>query len=146
MLVALLAWGIAEATEVLPDQFPSLSTEASVEEAEVAADGGVFLQGNFTSVDGVTRPGLAKLRADGTLDPSFAPLAAEDLSIIDEFGSQIFRGWGGREDELFALENGGLMRANSWRFEVRIETGLRCFSWTMMPGAAARYSRLKVSR
>lgn len=111
------------ATEVLPDEFPVLSTEARVEEAAVAPDGSVFIEGVFTSVDGVARPGLAKLRADGTLDPEFAPLDAPDLSIIDEFGSQVLWGWGGEEDELFALSNGGLMRSNSMRFEVRRADG-----------------------
>lgn len=35
--------------------------------------GGYFIGGNFTAVGGVTRDGLAHLRADGSLDPDFAP-------------------------------------------------------------------------
>ncbi len=41
----------------------------------VAADGSVLLQGDFTRVDGIERPGLAKLLADGRLDTTFQPEA-----------------------------------------------------------------------
>jgi len=37
-------------------------------------DGRVLLYGNFTSIRGTARPGLAALKADGTLDNAFAPL------------------------------------------------------------------------
>ena len=36
-------------------------------------DGRVLLCGNFTSIAGTARSGLAALKADGTFDPSFAP-------------------------------------------------------------------------
>ena len=37
------------------------------------ADGRVYVAGNFDSVNGVKRPGLARLLNDGALDLSFAP-------------------------------------------------------------------------
>lgn len=36
-------------------------------------NGGYFIAGNFTDVDGVSRQGLARLKADGTLDKDFKP-------------------------------------------------------------------------
>ena len=59
--------------ELLPDSFPDLRTEAIIEASAVDSTGGVFIYGNFDSIDGTPRPGLAKLHPDGTLDPSFSP-------------------------------------------------------------------------
>ncbi len=42
-------------------------------------DGGVVLGGTFGSIDGVPRRNLAKLRADGSLDPAFDP--SPDLTV-----------------------------------------------------------------
>ena len=119
LAMVLFGTGLLPANQVLPDRFPELSTEAWVEEAEVAPDGSVFLLGDFTAVDGIPRPGLARLQPDGRLDPDFAPLEVENLNIIDEFGSVLITGLGRNPDELFALENGGLIRSNDFRFEVR---------------------------
>jgi len=41
--------------------------------ADVDATGRIYLTGYFTTVGGQPRPQLARLLADGTLDPSFAP-------------------------------------------------------------------------
>ena len=38
-----------------------------------APDGKVFIAGNFSTVNGQSRPRVAKLNADGTLDPSWIP-------------------------------------------------------------------------
>jgi uncharacterized delta-60 repeat protein len=111
------------ASEVLPDNFPELSTQAWIREAEIAPDGSVFLLGNFTAVDGVPRPGLAKLTPTGTLDPTFAPLEVGDLSQTDEFGSTLIFGLGAPPRELFALSRGGIMRTNFYGFEVRNPDG-----------------------
>jgi uncharacterized delta-60 repeat protein len=46
------------------------------------ADGHIVIAGGFTFVNGVTRPGLARLNADGTLDPTFAPAVAPSDVII----------------------------------------------------------------
>lgn len=86
-LVACLAGPLASANEVLPDRFPELSTQALIQEVEVAADGSAFLLGDFTAVDGIPRPGLAKLTPGGTLDAGFAPLEVADLNQLDDLGS-----------------------------------------------------------
>jgi len=39
----------------------------------VAPDDRIYIQGQFNTVHGVTRPGLARLLPDGGLDPSFSP-------------------------------------------------------------------------
>jgi outer membrane protein assembly factor BamB len=45
----------------------------SVRAAVADGAGGWYVGGSFTSVGGIARPGLAHLRADGTLDPAFEP-------------------------------------------------------------------------
>ncbi len=45
-------------------------------------DGHIVIAGAFTFVNGVTRPGLARLNADGTLDSTFAPAVAPTDVII----------------------------------------------------------------
>jgi Domain of unknown function (DUF5122) beta-propeller len=47
--------------------------DAPVTALEAAPGGGVFAGGAFTRVNGVARPGLVKLRANGTVDTSFKP-------------------------------------------------------------------------
>jgi len=39
----------------------------------VQPDGKILLSGNFSTVWGVERSGIARLNADGSLDPEFAP-------------------------------------------------------------------------
>ena len=46
------------------------------------ADGRLYLGGDFQSVDGLPRPGLARLLPDGRVDPDFAPLA-EAHNVLD---------------------------------------------------------------
>lgn len=53
------------------------------------ADGGIVLGGNFTSISGQPRERLARLRADGALDPDFTPTANGDvrtLAVLDDGG------------------------------------------------------------
>jgi hypothetical protein len=47
--------------------------DAPVRALQAAPGGGVFAGGGFTRVNGVARPGLVKLRANGTVDRSFKP-------------------------------------------------------------------------
>ena len=49
--------------------------------AAVQPDGGVLVAGGFTSVNGMARPGLARLGRDGLLDPTFAPATNLDLEV-----------------------------------------------------------------
>ncbi len=46
---------------------------ADVQAIVVASDGTILLGGNFTTVAGQSRSGVARLLADGTLDPAFTP-------------------------------------------------------------------------
>ena len=50
--------------------------------------GGAVIAGNFTLVDGVARTGIARLQADGTLDPAFDPGAGIQFSI---YGRKLLR-------------------------------------------------------
>ncbi len=50
-----------------------------VRDVEDAADGGVYVGGSFTSVDGVTSPRLVKFRADGSRDTGFKPTLIKGL-------------------------------------------------------------------
>jgi uncharacterized delta-60 repeat protein len=48
----------------------------------VQADGGTILAGNFTSVLGAARKNIARLKADGTLDPGFDPQANNGINSV----------------------------------------------------------------
>ena len=50
-----------------------------VRDVEEAPDGGVFVGGEFSSVDGVTTPRLVKFKADGTRDTAFKPTLIKGL-------------------------------------------------------------------
>lgn len=61
-------------------------TNGWVLSAVLQPDGKLLVGGDFTKVHGVTRLGLARLNADGTLDPSFDPggaitLEAENIAL-----------------------------------------------------------------
>ena len=44
-------------------------------------DGKLLISGSFVTVDGVSRPGLARLNADGTLDTGFVPAAGGTAAL-----------------------------------------------------------------
>lgn len=52
---------------------PAFGATVIVSELVVQSDGKVVLGGKFTLVSGVSRSGIARLNADGSLDTSFAP-------------------------------------------------------------------------
>lgn len=74
----------------------------------VQADGRILIGGLFTTVNGVPRPGLARLNADGTLDRSFhanfptsdigPPPAVRAMAALDDgkwlVGGEYFGRWG----------------------------------------------------
>jgi uncharacterized delta-60 repeat protein len=47
----------------------------------IQSDGRLLVGGYFTSVDGIARPGLARLGTDGLVDPTFAPPTNLNLSV-----------------------------------------------------------------
>jgi hypothetical protein len=58
---------------------------------ENAADGGVYVGGDFTTVNGVTRRGLVKLTADGAIDTAFAPPFGSGLIYdVELVGGHLF--------------------------------------------------------
>lgn len=58
---------------------PPLDISGHVEAACVQADGKILIGGEFSCVNGVTRSGLARLKAGGTLDESFHPVLVGDV-------------------------------------------------------------------
>ena len=60
---------------------PSNGLTAEVREIAIQADGKILLAGFFGSFQGTTYPGIVRLLADGTLDPSFA---ARDLPVSSQ--------------------------------------------------------------
>lgn len=67
--------GHAQVTEPLPQPNVALALAGEVSSIAYQADGAMLLVGNFTSVNGVPRDGLARLRPDGSLDPLWYPRA-----------------------------------------------------------------------
>lgn len=64
---------------------PGLSSSSFPEVTHVAvtADGKIMIAGYFTSVSGVSRNGIARLNADGTLDASFDPGTGIQATQVD---------------------------------------------------------------
>lgn len=119
---------LARPGEVLPDRFPVFSKQGIVFAAETTDDGSVFLVGDFTEVNGIPRPGIAKLTADGDLDDSFQPL--EKLTMNPPFdllprdpveGSIYSRQW--RGVELIPLPDGGVLVKTRDSWEIRSANG-----------------------
>ncbi len=63
----------AQPGSLLSSAFPIPSSHAIVNATSIADDGSIYLSGDFTEVDNIARPGLAKLTPTGTLDLSFSP-------------------------------------------------------------------------
>ncbi len=61
--------------------------DKQVRAVENAADGGVYVGGDFTTVNGVSRGGLVKLTAAGVIDPTFKPpfgrALVYDVELVD---------------------------------------------------------------
>lgn len=57
-------------------------TATFVSAAAVQLDGKIIIGGTFTAVGGVARANLARLNADGSLDPSFSPTTNEEVDCI----------------------------------------------------------------
>jgi len=67
--------------ELIQSNFPGLRSEATVTSTAIANDGSIFLLGDFNEVDGIPRPGLAKLGSTGHLDSSFDPQIGVESKI-----------------------------------------------------------------
>lgn len=79
-----LSWCVQAAPGALLEAAPNLAAaERLPGDGAVAPDGSVFVHGKFTGVDGLPRPGLVRLLADGTVDPDFQP-AAVDVTDVNQ--------------------------------------------------------------
>lgn len=95
MLLAPALWADLRASvpgSLLEGFAPELRTAGVVLKSSASADGGLLLFGEFDTVNGEPRPGVAKLQADGTLDPNFR--------------SAVGLGFDPRIETLFSLANG----------------------------------------
>ncbi len=59
----------------------SVGADGCVESIALQPDGKILVAGNFTSYNGTSRNGIARLNDDGSLDPSFDPGTGDDNSI-----------------------------------------------------------------
>ncbi|YCM46744.1 delta-60 repeat domain-containing protein [Verrucomicrobiaceae bacterium 227] len=92
--------------DVLPDEFPLLTSPASKSRIEVTANGTVIVIGNFHQVDGVFRPGIVKLGNDGQVDPNFAPTTGTKANDSGFMGYGRMGTYPPEENHLFVTESG----------------------------------------
>lgn len=85
--------------------------EGTVNASAPDGNGGWYIGGSFTSVGGVARQNLAHLRADGSLDPVWAPTTDGPVRALAKFGPSVFVGGS------FASVNGGTARSNLAGFD-----------------------------
>ncbi len=124
ILTGLLSTLLAQPGDLLPSQFPDLSAQALVTSAVTTPDGSTFLMGNFTEVDGITRPGLAKLTPSGHLDQTFAPPAFSALDFQVNPPTYFFSNSPQTREPLFPLlQRGGLIVTSPFQWELRNTDG-----------------------
>jgi len=110
--------------------FPKVNGD--VDAVEFDGNGGYVIGGMFGSVDGQTRTRLAHIRADGSLNPDFAPVVNNRVQSISVSGSVVVIGGlftdvnGSTRDRLAALslDDGSLLdwnpAANNWLMKVLV--------------------------
>jgi len=87
-------------------EFPHVNAE--VRAAVSDGSGGWYIGGNFTEVGGVTRNGLARILADGTLDTTFDPDINGSVFVLLLDGTTLYAGGGFTEVNGGAEERNGL--------------------------------------
>ena len=76
--------GVIETDGTLDSSFnPGKLTNGLVMASALQADGKLIIAGPFSAVHGVSRPGIARLNVDGTLDLSFDPGAGPNTGVGD---------------------------------------------------------------
>jgi uncharacterized delta-60 repeat protein len=85
-----------------PDPSFSVTVNNSVNAAAVLPEGRLLIGGDFTTVNGMTRGGIARLNGDGSLDTAFNPVANPDawvngLAVLPD-GRVLLAGGFGRRD------------------------------------------------
>ncbi|MBI5769739.1 MAG: hypothetical protein HZA93_18330 [Verrucomicrobia bacterium] len=77
---------VAGPTDLVSTLYPLGYGQPNVlDRAQLLADGRLLVAGAFSKVDGLLRPGLARLQADGTVDTAYAP----DTGSIQFLGSTL---------------------------------------------------------
>jgi PQQ-like domain len=71
---------------------PSPAFDQIVEQIIADGQGGWLTRGFFTKVGGTARAGLARIRADGTLDPSWNPSVSGTVSELARSGNTLYMG------------------------------------------------------
>ncbi|HEY0606256.1 MAG TPA: cohesin domain-containing protein, partial [Herpetosiphonaceae bacterium] len=88
---------------------PSLNQSGEIEDFGLQPDGKLVIAGRFTTVNDVPRENLARLNADGTLDPAFVPGASTTYRIsaviVRPNGKMIVSGYTSFSSPLFARLN-----------------------------------------
>ena len=75
--------GVIETDGTLDTAFnPGRLTNGQVSASALQADGKLIIAGQFSEVHGVTRPSIARLNVDGTLDLSFVPGFVSSLTFF----------------------------------------------------------------
>lgn len=74
------------------DPLLNLSASGNVYDMAETGDGGLIIVGDFTSVGGTTRNRIARINADGSLDPTFNPNVNGTLYSVAVSGNTVFVG------------------------------------------------------
>ncbi|WP_300622185.1 delta-60 repeat domain-containing protein [Dokdonella sp.] len=116
--------------------------------------GALLIAGRFHRIDGVRRTGIARLRADGSVDPSFDTSALDNAGLYGATvlpdGRVLTNGWQGVDyvNELRLLDTDGSMDTTFWPL---MDARIASFSWqpdgrilvsgefSRINGASARY-------
>ncbi|MET0752226.1 MAG: FG-GAP-like repeat-containing protein [Pyrinomonadaceae bacterium] len=61
----------------------TVSTIGNVRKIVLQADGKIFLGGDFTEINNISRDRIARLNADGTVDASFGPIGGANDTVYD---------------------------------------------------------------
>jgi uncharacterized delta-60 repeat protein len=76
--------------------FPASSSNAEISVITLQADGKILVGGGFNFFVGVSRPGIARINADGTVDGAFNPAGVNGGFIaVSASGRLLMRGTGG---------------------------------------------------
>ena len=94
---------------------PGTGTVGSVYFVLEQANGQILIAGDFTSYNGVAQSGIARLNADGTLDPTYAVGTGADGKAVFAFGGQVDGKLilGGRFTTFNGVPRTGVVRLNA---------------------------------
>jgi hypothetical protein len=73
---------LTAAGDVDPSFVPAAIPSGAVYSVALQPNGGVIIGGDFTTVGGVSRQGIARLRVDGSFDPTFDPGTGANSTVF----------------------------------------------------------------